>query len=221
MPYMMPCRHAKKQALIDTTHATMMLLLIIQKTNKMNYKIVTLICFALFYNACSTSKKSPKLINAESIAIVFGVVDSIVDERDGNTIKIKTNNGEDYYAMVNLPNLGMNAYKPIQEGKKVALKGEIWELQGKKKITVREIVSNDNEAFMISGVVQGIENGTDGYEATIIDISGNEFKAVISIPNMEPNQAFKTYEVGDEATVKGKLWQLGNECRITVRKIID
>ena len=187
----------------------------------MNYKIVTLICFALFYNACNTSKKSPEAGNAESITIIFGEVVSIVDEMDGSTIEIKTNNEEDYYATVSIPNLGNNEYKPIQEGKKVALKGEIWELQGKKQITVREIVSNDNDAFMISGVVQGIENGTDGYEATIVDNSRNEFKAVISIPNMGPNQAFKTYEVGDDATVKGELWQLGNECRITVRQIID
>lgn len=187
----------------------------------MNYNIVTFICFALFYNACSTSKKSPEPANAESITIVFGEVTSIVDERDGSTVAIKTNNGENYDAIVSIPNLGNNEYKPIQEGKKVALKGEIWELQGEKQITVREIVSNDNDTFLISGVVQSIENGTDGYEATIVDNSGNEYKAVISIPNMGPDQAFKTYEVGDDATVKGELWQLGDECRITVREIIN
>ncbi len=58
------------------------------------------------------------------------------------------------------------------------------------------------------GTITHIENGKDGYMATVKDAEGKEYIATISIVNLHKSgSAFKRYEVGDTITVKGPSWQ--------------
>lgn len=71
--------------------------------------------------------------------------------------------------------------------------------------------SEDKEKDMVieaSGKITKIENGKDGYMATIQDANGKEYVATISIVNLQKSgSTFKRYEVGNSITVKGPSWK--------------
>lgn len=68
-----------------------------------------------------------------------------------------------------------------------------------------------------TGVIQGIENGKDGYTATLKDSKGETFEAIFSIPNMGTN--FKRWEVGDELSIKGDTIHINNTYRVIAREV--
>ncbi|MBT2622535.1 hypothetical protein [Chryseobacterium sp. ISL-6] len=65
-----------------------------------------------------------------------------------------------------------------------------------------------NDSITATGKVTKIENGKDGYMATIQDTNGKEYVATISIVNLQKSgSTFKRYEVGDTVTVQGPSWK--------------
>lgn len=69
-----------------------------------------------------------------------------------------------------------------------------------------------NQTITVSGEVTLIENGKDGYMATIVDANGMENIATISIVNLNKSGGkFKRYNVGDKVTVKGTSWKDGEK----------
>lgn len=67
-----------------------------------------------------------------------------------------------------------------------------------------------------TGVIQSIENGKDGYVATLKDAKGESFEAIFSIPNMGTN--FKRWEIGDELSIKGDTLHFNNTYRVVARE---
>jgi hypothetical protein len=67
-----------------------------------------------------------------------------------------------------------------------------------------------------TGVIQSIENGKDGYVATLKDDKGETFEAIFSIPNMGTN--FKRWEVGDNLSIKGDTLHINNTYRVVARE---
>ncbi|WBV58206.1 hypothetical protein PFY10_07080 [Chryseobacterium daecheongense] len=71
--------------------------------------------------------------------------------------------------------------------------------------------SGDQEKDMTieaKGKITKIENGKDGYMATIQDADGKEYVATISIVNLQKSgSTYKRYEVGDSIYVKGPSWK--------------
>lgn len=58
----------------------------------------------------------------------------------------------------------------------------------------------------VTGTITAIENGTDGYTATIKDAEGKEYDATISIVNLNKSGSeYKAYNIGDTITVKDKV----------------
>ncbi|PLK44320.1 hypothetical protein [Emticicia sp. TH156] len=68
-----------------------------------------------------------------------------------------------------------------------------------------------------SGVIEGIENGKDGYVATLKDENGKRFEALFSIPNMGPDQ-FKRWQVGDRLNLEGDTIHINQTYRVIARK---
>lgn len=67
---------------------------------------------------------------------------------------------------------------------------------------------DDKNIMSASGTITHIENGKDGYMATIKNADGKEYIATISIVNLQKSGSqFKRYEVGDTITVKGSSWK--------------
>lgn len=60
----------------------------------------------------------------------------------------------------------------------------------------------------VTGKITTIENGKDGYMATLVTAEGQTYIATISIVNMQKfNGTFKRHEVGDTITVIGEGFQ--------------
>lgn len=72
----------------------------------------------------------------------------------------------------------------------------------------------------VSGKITAIQSGKDGYTATLETADKKVFFATISHSNLTKHEQYKTVVVGDTITVKGDLWQSGEESHITVRAIL-
>jgi hypothetical protein len=73
----------------------------------------------------------------------------------------------------------------------------------------------------ISGKVESIENGKDGYTAKINTDKNEVYFATVSIVNVGGPQNYKRFKEGDEVSVKGEIWKTDIEKHITVKEIVS
>lgn len=73
----------------------------------------------------------------------------------------------------------------------------------------------------ISGKVESIENGKDGYTAKINTVKKEVYFATVSIVNVGGPQNYKRFKEGDEVSVKGEIWKTDTEKHITVKEIVS
>ncbi|MEH6681801.1 MAG: hypothetical protein V7724_14725 [Sediminicola sp.] len=172
-----------------------------------SYAVV--IAGVLIVVSCSGSKR---------IKDISGEVLSIENGKDGYTASIKTEESTVYKALVSRPNLGADGnYGSMEVGNTVTVKGNVWEMEGVKQLTVREIVKVSPSLSSITGTVRSIENGTDGYTALLKTEKGETYKALFSIPNMGMNGNYRRVEVGEKVVLLGEIWNMGDEKNILVR----
>lgn len=78
---------------------------------------------------------------------------------------------------------------------------------------IEEILEGEVEkplVISVEGVIQHIENGKDGYVATLKTEDGQIYNATISIVNLQKHDGeFHRYEIGDTITVSGETWEDG------------
>ncbi len=70
----------------------------------------------------------------------------------------------------------------------------------------------------ISGVVNEIQQGKDGYTAKITTANNDIYYVTISPSNLKDPAQYRSVKVGDTMTVKGEQWKKGDENHITVRE---
>jgi lysyl-tRNA synthetase class II len=77
------------------------------------------------------------------------------------------------------------------------------------------------QGLAITGQITAIENGKDGYTATIKDANGKLYYATISIVNLRKSGGeYKSYKIGDKITVQGNTWKdAEGRSHITVSKL--
>jgi len=73
----------------------------------------------------------------------------------------------------------------------------------------------------VSGKVESIENGKDGYTAKINTTKNEVYFAVVSIVNVGGPENYKRFKEGDEVSVKGEIWKTENENHIKVTQIVS
>ncbi|TDW45858.1 hypothetical protein EV144_10749 [Flavobacterium sp. 270] len=73
----------------------------------------------------------------------------------------------------------------------------------------------------ITGKVDSIESGKDGYTAKITTDSKEVYFATISIVNVGGPQNYKQLKIGDEVSVKGEIWKTDDEKHIKVTEIVS
>ncbi|MEO9032368.1 MAG: hypothetical protein ABI285_03940 [Ginsengibacter sp.] len=80
--------------------------------------------------------------------------------------------------------------------------------------------SNNEEAMkeFISGVVNEIQQGKDGYTGRIITAGNDIYYVTISPSNLKDPAQYRSVKVGDTMKVKGEQWKTGDENHITVRE---
>ena len=71
--------------------------------------------------------------------------------------------------------------------------------------TVEQI---QNKQMEVIGKISTIENGKDGYMATVDTKDGKSYTVTISIINLQKSGGtFKRFEVGETISAKGTFWQ--------------
>ncbi|MGO4771643.1 hypothetical protein ACEN2I_08260 [Flavobacterium sp. W22_SRS_FK3] len=73
----------------------------------------------------------------------------------------------------------------------------------------------------ISGKVQSVEFGKDGYTAKINTDKNEVYSAIISIVNVGGPQNYKQLKEGEEVTLKGEIWKTDTEKHIKVKEIVS
>ncbi|OXB06638.1 hypothetical protein B0A81_13140 [Flavobacterium plurextorum] len=73
----------------------------------------------------------------------------------------------------------------------------------------------------ISGKVQSIEFGKDGYTAKISTAKNEVYFATISIVNVGGPENYKKLKEGDEVSLKGEIWKTDTEKHIKVKEIVS
>ncbi|QHT67355.1 hypothetical protein GXP67_12280 [Rhodocytophaga rosea] len=72
----------------------------------------------------------------------------------------------------------------------------------------------------ITGEVQEVESGKDGYTAKIVSKEGKVYWATISHSNLKENASqYRAVNVGETITVKGDNWEMDGQAHITVREL--
>ena len=73
----------------------------------------------------------------------------------------------------------------------------------------------------ISGKVESIENGKDGYTAKINTDKNEVYFATVSIVNVGGPENYKRFKEGEVVSVQGEIWKAANENHIKVTKIVS
>ncbi|WP_052257276.1 OB-fold nucleic acid binding domain-containing protein [Flavobacterium sp. AED] len=158
-------------------------------------------------------------------ATVRGKVSAIQKGKDGYTATIENTKGRIYFGTISIPNLSNpQLFKQAEIGDTLVVKGEVWKIGKEKQITVREILElkkKNNAEAKITGIVLSVEKGKDGYTAKIKTAQGTIYFAVISIPNLGSAEKYRAFKMGENVTLFGEIWKMGDDNRITVRKILD
>lgn len=81
-------------------------------------------------------------------------------------------------------------------------------------------MKNDANA-PVSGKVESIEGGKDGYTAKITTDTKEVYFATISIVNVGGPQNYKQLKIGDVVAVKGEKWKTDDENHIKVTEIVS
>lgn len=72
----------------------------------------------------------------------------------------------------------------------------------------------------ITGVVEEIQQGKDGYTAKIKTEDGVIYFVTISHANLKDHTQYRSVKVGDTIEVKGDQWDANGETHITVRELL-
>ncbi len=73
----------------------------------------------------------------------------------------------------------------------------------------------------VSGKVESIEGGKDGYTAKITTDQKEVYFATVSIVNVGGPQNYKQVKIGDQVSIKGEFWKSEDENHIKVTQIIS
>jgi hypothetical protein len=86
-------------------------------------------------------------------------------------------------------------------------------------ISCTTMKNNTNSA--VSGKVESIESGKDGYTAKINTDTKEVYFATISIVNVGGPQNYKQLKIGDVVSLKGEIWKTDEENHIKVTQIVS
>jgi hypothetical protein len=73
----------------------------------------------------------------------------------------------------------------------------------------------------ISGKVESVEFGKDGYTAKIKTDKDEVYYATISIVNVGGPENYKKLKEGDEVSLKGEIWKTDTEKHLKVKEIVS
>ena len=79
----------------------------------------------------------------------------------------------------------------------------------------------NNSDNTITGKVESIESGKDGYTAKINTDKKEVYFATVSIVNVGGPQNYKQVKIGDQVSLKGEIWKTDDEKHMKVQEIVS
>lgn len=78
----------------------------------------------------------------QGVVAIDGKIEYITQEKDGQTIRLKSNDGETYFVIVSIVNLGENAhqYRQFKINEEIGFQGEVQYIDNQKRLIVRRIL---------------------------------------------------------------------------------
>ena len=83
-----------------------------------------------------------------------------------------------------------------------------------------EVAEPVNATLSVTGIVQAISRGKDGYTAQLSNLQDTvQYYATISHANLQDPSQYRDANVGDTLSVAGDSWQMDGKQQITVRSL--
>lgn len=80
--------------------------------------------------------------------------------------------------------------------------------------------TTQNALQAITGKVEQVTFGKDGYTAKLTTASKEVYFATISHANLRENAGqYREVKAGDTVEIKGEVWKMGEETHVTVREL--
>ncbi|MBF4517416.1 hypothetical protein IRZ71_13715 [Flavobacterium sp. ANB] len=73
----------------------------------------------------------------------------------------------------------------------------------------------------VTGKVDSIESGKDGYTAKVTTDAKEVYFATVSIVNVGGPENYKQLKIGDVVSLKGEIWKTDDEKHIKVTQIVS
>ena len=87
-------------------------------------------------------------------------------------------------------------------------------------VTVTPQDTTQNALQTITGKVEQVTFGKDGYTAKLTTDSKEVYFATISHANLRENVSqYREVKAGDSIEIKGEVWKMGEETHVTVREL--
>ena len=107
----------------------------------------------------------------------------------------------------------MSCTNKIEEQKEIIKEVEV------KTDTISAKTPKEEVQKTVEGVVTNINQGKDGYTATLETSTKEEYFVTISHSNLTNHEQYKSVKVGDNLKVTGDFWKMEDKNQITVRVI--
>lgn len=107
----------------------------------------------------------------------------------------------------------MSCMNKTEEQKEIIKEVEV------KTDTISAETSKEEVQKTVEGVVTNINQGKDGYTATLETSTKEEYFVTISHSNLTNHEQYKSVKVGDNLKVTGDFWKMEDKNQITVRVI--
>jgi hypothetical protein len=86
--------------------------------------------------------------------------------------------------------------------------GAVISCNNQKKVAAASTQTAEQKEIEITGAIVKIENGKDGYMATVNDKNNKSYIVTISLVNMQKSGGtFKRFETGQKIKAKGTFWK--------------
>ena len=96
---------------------------------------------------------------------------------------------------------------------------EVVKIRTPTEDTINKTENPEMKSETVEGTVISINQGKDGYTATLETANKEQYAVTISHSNLKDHSQYKAVKVGETLKVTGDFWKLGDENQITVREI--
>lgn len=105
------------------------------------YSFLTIIVFA--FTSCNAKPIEVKSeVWEHGIVTINGKIETVVQEKDGQTIRLNSHDGETYFIVVSVSNLGENAhqYREFKVGEEIGFRGEVLVVDDQIRLIAKQVL---------------------------------------------------------------------------------